>query len=1262
MAGISQHIPNYVKGISRQPDELKLPGQVRDAKNCIPDVTKGLQKRPGARLVNTLGFDELGISTTTLKDGTWFSLYVDQDESYIGQINKDGRVEIWSTWDGLPMTVHYVSKPQNFAGYDEGKTAAPLCNTFEFRRTRNGIIELQNEIDELQLEIDVLQTKKDEYVEGENGSVIEAKWTRKKIKDDDFANPNKGEEYAYVIERGYVEEHRDDDQRWYIDADSDLEKGEQRLKKVYVITEERWKEAEENGDGKNSKIWNPQRYALGAVCKDPNEDMPNDGKPRPIRCEAPKCNIHDLKGEDRDPVGEKISQEDINKLKRKLKDKEEELEEELEKFADIAADCGTVTDPGRGIGRQRFAVRDVDRTANVLPYLKHENIDDIQTVSMNDRVMVVNRTVPVTMSDQTTGIRPCEGYVELKALAGGRTYSFGLDIAEIDSAWKEMRATKLDVSINGAENGESWEDDGNAGACSYSDVKLFENIDDNNGPGKNLSFELNTTGSSIAKNPEKPEKGYKCVYTTTVKLINGGQGWREGDQVEVEMKDEKYKITIKEVIEERKTAEFQVYSKSTSADGSVAISATEVLTDLADSLNNDELISVWGFEAEIVGNGLYITNNKGVPFTCVSNDWELLSCFGNQVTDVTQLPTQCKAGYICKVANTAAEEDDYYVQFFGTDGEPRPVGDITPQGALPDPEKENEARITYGSDGPGAWYECAKPGLPNILNSTSMPHQIRRVKSSDMNQPEFKVQPINWSDREVGDDLTNPIPRFVGLTQRVKEDGEWTDKFQTEKRYINNAVFYRNRLAFLTGEAIVMSQPIDMIKNEQFNFFKGTATTVTDSDPIDILVTSKNPTTLYDSLAVNNGLLLFSPTQQYLLSTDQDILSPKTANVNEISSYRFNEKTNPISMGTTVGFMSNAGKNGRFFEMTNISRDREAEVLEQSKIIADLIPENLNLLSHSKENTIIVAGDYLDRELWVYRYFNDGIERKQSAWVRWELTGDLVWQTIINDVLYIIVRNFFENGPDPSRIGLEVLTMQRIDLKESVWSSVVEDYTLAYGDNPDGKYTVHMDNFRVVWPTQMQYYAHLDQTYFRLPIGYFSNKKLAAYTLKYGKFQGRAIYPKIELDAWGTWCVLEGNWSATRLMIGYEFQYGVELPTIYPTKTENKVTKSDVSGNLTLHRMYLSLGANGVYETTLVRKGHQENYVQMYEARLEDGYLADDVAFDSEVVQTVPIYDRNINFAPNPWGIYITSSHPSPCCLVSMTWEGDFNTNKYQRV
>ena len=51
MSGVTQKIRRFTGGISDQPDEQKLPGQVRDALNCTPDVVYGLLKRPGTNLI-----------------------------------------------------------------------------------------------------------------------------------------------------------------------------------------------------------------------------------------------------------------------------------------------------------------------------------------------------------------------------------------------------------------------------------------------------------------------------------------------------------------------------------------------------------------------------------------------------------------------------------------------------------------------------------------------------------------------------------------------------------------------------------------------------------------------------------------------------------------------------------------------------------------------------------------------------------------------------------------------------------------------------------------------------------------------------------------------------------------------------------------------------------------------------------------------------------------------------------------------------------
>ena len=54
MAAVTQRVNNYLGGVSRQPDDRKKPGQVREALNAYPDPTFGLIKRPGFKFLTTL--------------------------------------------------------------------------------------------------------------------------------------------------------------------------------------------------------------------------------------------------------------------------------------------------------------------------------------------------------------------------------------------------------------------------------------------------------------------------------------------------------------------------------------------------------------------------------------------------------------------------------------------------------------------------------------------------------------------------------------------------------------------------------------------------------------------------------------------------------------------------------------------------------------------------------------------------------------------------------------------------------------------------------------------------------------------------------------------------------------------------------------------------------------------------------------------------------------------------------------------------------
>ena len=109
MASVTQTIPTLTGGLSQQPDELKIPGQVNEAKNVLPDVTQGLLKRPGSTLIASLS--DYGTQNTNFAsryEGRWFSYYRDETEQYIGQVTRDGFVKMWRCSDGQQMTTSYT--------------------------------------------------------------------------------------------------------------------------------------------------------------------------------------------------------------------------------------------------------------------------------------------------------------------------------------------------------------------------------------------------------------------------------------------------------------------------------------------------------------------------------------------------------------------------------------------------------------------------------------------------------------------------------------------------------------------------------------------------------------------------------------------------------------------------------------------------------------------------------------------------------------------------------------------------------------------------------------------------------------------------------------------------------------------------------------------------------------------------------------------------------------------------------------------------
>ena len=104
MTGITQQIPDFIQGISDQPDELKKPGQVRDLVNGFPDPIRGLSKRPGMELVSEL-------EDTLTDGGTWFHIVRESVEGntqrFICRIGRAGKVQIWNADTGKECPIYW---------------------------------------------------------------------------------------------------------------------------------------------------------------------------------------------------------------------------------------------------------------------------------------------------------------------------------------------------------------------------------------------------------------------------------------------------------------------------------------------------------------------------------------------------------------------------------------------------------------------------------------------------------------------------------------------------------------------------------------------------------------------------------------------------------------------------------------------------------------------------------------------------------------------------------------------------------------------------------------------------------------------------------------------------------------------------------------------------------------------------------------------------------------------------------------------------
>jgi hypothetical protein len=634
-----------------------------------------------------------------------------------------------------------------------------------------------------------------------------------------------------------------------------------------------------------------------------------------------------------------------------------------------------------------------------------------------------------------------------------------------------------------------------------------------------------------------------------------------------------YKVTVNSTVNTHSTPD--TVSGATTDAGTIAAA----LATAIDSMS--------GITATQVGPGIYISGTSAFTIsTSGSSSEEGLFAFQDQINLASRLPNQCENGYIVRVTNSDdVNADDVYVEF----------------------KTSNSA-----ARGPGVWEETIGPGLKFEIDETTMPHQLVRQANGI-----FKYEPVDWSDRLVGDNDTNPIPSFIG-------------------KKINNMFFYRNRLGLLSNEAVIMSRAGDY-----FNFFANSSQVVAADDPIDLQATSVRPVSLNYTLSTSVGLIVFGPNEQFILSTDADVLSPTTTKINTISTFECDPSVDAVAVGTAQAFISKSNLYSKLFVMLNIQKEAAASIDEATQNVPEYVPSDIDTMVSSPAMSIISLGKAGSDTVYQHRFFIQGDNRVQT-WYKWKLTGDLRLQFFDKTTYYAVTSS-----------GSNVY-LTSYDLTQASESGYL---TLPTGEKTD----VCLDMFNI--NPYRSYSSSTKKTTVTLPFDHIAGKKLAVVAI--GTYIGDAISATSEAEGSvfyfedsnisSNQVTLDGDYRGRDLVIGYVYDMSVELPTLYATETQGQRSVADSTADLILHRIKVSTGLSGpvTYKVDITGRDSWSNVVNV---TLPNTYVLNNVNLAASATHDVPIYQRNENLT-----IKIIGDTPFPISLLNIVWEGNYNRRFYRR-
>jgi hypothetical protein len=498
--------------------------------------------------------------------------------------------------------------------------------------------------------------------------------------------------------------------------------------------------------------------------------------------------------------------------------------------------------------------------------------------------------------------------------------------------------------------------------------------------------------------------------------------------------------------------------------------------------------------------------------------------------------------------------------------------------------------VTYKE---GVWEETVKPGIEYRLDPSTLP--VGLVRNPD---DTFTVQELDWVDRIVGDDDSNPFPSFVG-------------------QKLNGVLYFRNRLGFIADENLILSATGDY-----FQFFRTTVTQLLDNDAIDVAVqdvsgAGSSVSILRHAVAFDKRLLLFSDKAQFVVDSGGDVLSPLTIAVDPVTSFAASPTCRPGVAGRYIYFpFDRDGASGiREMYVDGVTQTEDAE--EITAHCPTYLPAGLTSIMGTTLENIMLFLKARSRYVYKYEYFWSGQEKAQSGFGRWDFGSDA----------QVLGGSFFDNTGYFVVLRGSQVTLERMRLRPGLTDDSLEYFTL-------------LDRRTSVVAT---YDAINNETTFTFP--YTSSDALEIRTV-WSPGQLHAPGVVIGAKATNSTVVVEGDLTGYSVIGGVKYSASFTVTPPYYTQTTSGSNRVANTRAVVKVRDYQLDFVGSGYFTASFAPAYRDTYVKTFTGQIVSATPTDVPPLEDGAFR-IKTPTRNTHF-----NLTINNDSPFPSRFLAASWRG----------